>query len=260
MKRLIIQLLLLVICGAKVFGQSNPTRHPAEPEMVFVEGGTFMMGCTSEQGRDCRNNERPQHNVTVSSFNIGKYEVTQRQWSLLMGNNPPVTQKGDDYPVDNVSWDNVQEFIRLLNAATGKNYRLPTEAEWEYAARGGAKSKGYKYSGSNKLSDVAWGEDYAREDGYKGGSKHPVGTKKPNELGIYDMSGNVYEWCNDWFDEYPALPQRDPKGAVSGAYRIMRGGAWLSDAEQCRITYRSYSNPSISFKSNGFRLALSSEK
>ncbi|MDR3286805.1 MAG: SUMF1/EgtB/PvdO family nonheme iron enzyme, partial [Prevotellaceae bacterium] len=139
---------------------SSQTRHPAEPEMVSVQGGTFWMGCSSEQGSECYGDESPLHRVTVSSFNIGKYEVTQAQWKAVMGSNPS-NFKGDNLPVEQVSWTDVQEFISRLNAATGKNYRLPTEAEWEYAARGGNKSKGYKYSGSSNINDVAWFTDYS---------------------------------------------------------------------------------------------------
>jgi serine/threonine protein kinase/formylglycine-generating enzyme required for sulfatase activity len=189
-----------------------------EPEMVFVQGGTFMMG--SNEYEDSYNFHRPQHRVTLNSFNIGKYPVTQEQWKSIMSNNPSKFVKGNNYPVDNVSWNDVQEFIRHLNAATGKNYRLPTEAEWEYAARGGIKSKGYRFSGSNDLNDVAWYKDNS------GGSTHPVGTKIPNELGIYDMFGNVWEWCNDLYGAYSESSQHNPTGASSGSERVVRGCHW----------------------------------
>jgi len=244
--------LLIEVSGTMMLGQENSLRHPAEPEMVFVEGGTFQMGCTAEQGKDCRDNEKPAHSVTVSSFNIGKYEVTQKQWKTLMGDIPAANAKGDNYPIETVTWDNAQEFIRQLNAATGKNYRLPTEAEWEYAARGGIKSKGYKYSGSNKLSDVAW---YDR-GGYK---LQPVGTKQPNELGIYDMSGNVYEYCSDWFSEYSASSQHDPQGPSSSdiSRRVNRGGCWVFEEKNCRVTSRYSSIHNIHFgRGAGFRLVL----
>ena len=247
--------LLMAVCGANVSGQGNVKSHPAESEMVFVEGGTFNMGCTSEQGTECWDNENPKHSVTLSSFSIGKYEVTQGQWIALMGSNPSGV-KNDNYPVDLVSGNDAQEFIRRLNAATGKNYRLPTEAEWEYAARGGVKSKGYKYSGSNNLSDVAWIDVNSNTNGSK--SIHPVGTKQPNELGIYDMSGNVWEWCGDWYDEYPASPQHDPAGPLSGSYILTRGGCYFSEARQCRVAFRSYSHSSSRYKGHGFRLLLPS--
>ncbi|MDR1369559.1 MAG: formylglycine-generating enzyme family protein [Dysgonamonadaceae bacterium] len=242
---------LLAFCLTNVYGQGNTKRHPAEPEMVFVESGTFLMGtATGQGGREAKDTESPQHSVTVSSFNISKYVVTQGQWKLLMGKEPSGNTKGDNLPVENVSWNDAQEFIRFLNTATGKNYRLPTEAEWEYAARGGAKSKGYKYSGSNNLIDVAWFD----EGGY---SLNPVGTKMPNELGIYDMSGNVWEWCGDWAEIYTASSQRDPKGPSSGSFRVKRGGAWLSETRECRVVHRSWGKPNETFgKCLGFRLVL----
>jgi formylglycine-generating enzyme required for sulfatase activity len=217
--------------------------------MVFVQGGTFTMGCTSEQGSDCYDDENPAHRVTVSSFNIGKYEVTQAQWKAVMGSNPS-NFKGDNLPVERVSWNEVQEFIRKLNAKTGKKYRLPTEAEWEYAARGGNKSKGYKYSGSSNINDVAW------FDGNSGSTRHTVGTKLPNELGIYDMSGNVYEWCSDWKGDYSASAQQDPTGVSSGSNRVNRGGSWCSGAQFCRVAYRYSYSPGYSSNNLGFRLVL----
>jgi formylglycine-generating enzyme required for sulfatase activity len=216
--------------------------------MVFVEGGTFNMGCTSEQGSDCYDNEKPAHRVTVSDFYICKYEVTQAQWESVMGSNPS-NFKGDNLPVETVSWDDIQEFIKKLNAQTGKNYRLPTEAEWEYAARGGTKSKGYKYSGSNNLAEVAW-------FGGNSGS-HPVGTKQPNELGIYDMSGNVWEWCSDWDGTYSASAQQNPIGASSGSARVSRGGSWSSRAQGCRVAARGGISSGDRYGILGFRLACS---
>ena len=208
-----------------------PSGHPAEPEMVFVEGGTFWMGCTDEQGRDCRSTERPLHSVTVSSFNIGKYVITQKQWKIIMGTDPS-QKKGDNNPVDNISWEEAQEFINKLNKATGKQYRLPTEAEWEFAARGGVNSKGYKYSGSNSLNSVAW---ISSKNKVRTG---PVGKRQPNELGIYDMSGNVWEWCNDWFDSYNSNTQTNPLGPTTGTKRVIRGGRWNSAAQDCRVSSR----------------------
>ena len=160
--------------------------------MVYVEGGTFMMGATSEQGSDAYDREKPAHQVTLSSFSIGKYEVTQEEWEAVMGSNPSYF-KGKKLPVEKVSWDNCQKFIRKLNKLTGKQFRLPTEAEWEYASRGGSMSRGYKYAGGNDLGSVAW------YDGNSDNKTHEVGKKQPNELGLYDMSGNVWEWCQDWY-------------------------------------------------------------
>jgi len=229
-----------------------PSGHPAEPEMVFVEGGTFWMGCTEEQGNDCRDYERPQHSVTVNSFNIGKYEITQKQWIAIMGKNPS-QKKGDDHPVENISWEQAQEFIDKLNKATGKQYRLPTEAEWEYAARGGIKSQGYKYSGSNFLNDVAWVSSKSK---VKTGS---VGKRKPNELGIYDMSGNVREWCYDLYGNYDSNVQTNPTGSSSGINRVLRGGRWSSRAQDCRVSSRGYYNQKSRGSNDyfGFRLVLS---
>ena len=229
---------------------NSGSRHPAEPEMIFVQGGTFYMGCSSEQGSDCYDNESPLHQVTVSNFNIGKYEVTQGQWKAIMGNNPSYFKNGDNYPVENVSWQEVQEFISRLNAATGKHYRLPTEAEWEYAARGGNKSQNYKYSGSNNLNNVAWFKDNS------GSTTHIVGTKMPNELGIYDMSGNVWEWCSDWYGTYSSAMQRDPMGASSGSNRGYRGGSWRGTAPYCRVADRAYNSPSNRCNALGFRVVL----
>ena len=222
-----------------------------EFEMVYVEGGTFMMGATSEQGSDADADERPVHSVTLSSFHIGKYEVTQGLWREVMGSNPSYNPSGDDYPVENVSWEDCQEFIGKLNARTGLTFRLPTEAEWEYAARGGRKSRGYKYSGSNSIGDVAW------YSGNSGNHTHPVGRKSPNELGLYDMSGNVWEWCQDWYGDYTAEAQRNPTGPSSGGSRVLRGGSYWGVARFCRVSYRSFSAPGYRYGFNGLRLVLS---
>ena len=258
---LLISLLLFSLsCGQTQHRGSKP-RHLAEPEMVFVQGGTFTMGCTSEQGEDCWDDEKPAHQVTVSSFNIGKYPVTQAQWTAIMGTtirqqrdkaNPQwsLVGEGDNYPVYYISWDEAQEFICRLNAATGKQYRLPTEAEWEYAARGGNKSQGYKYSGGNNLSDIGWFMNNS------GGATRPVGTKQSNELGIYDMSGNVWEWCSDWYGKYSSSAQREPTGSSSGLYRVLRGGSWHRKAQYCRVSLRHYSSPVYPLSRIGFRLVL----
>ena len=150
-----------------------------------------------------------------------------------------------------ISWNDCQEFIKKLNAMTGKNFRLPTEAEWEYAARGGNKSRGYKYSGSNNIDDVAWYGDN------NGGETHPVRTKQANELGIYDMSGNVYEWCQDWYGDYSSATKTNPKGATTGSRRVLRGGSWLNIAGYCRSSYRYNNSPDYRYSHLGFRLVLS---
>jgi formylglycine-generating enzyme required for sulfatase activity len=239
---------------------ANTRHHPAEPEMVFVEGGTFTMGCTAEQNGNCFSNEEPAHQVTVDGFYIGKYEVTQAQWKAIMGTTVRqqrdkvgkngVHGEGDNYPIYYVSWDEAQAFISRLNEATGKKYRLPTEAEWEYAARGGKKSKNYKYSGSNNIDDVAW------HDGNSGRKAHPVGTKSPNELGLYDMSGNVWEWCNDWYGEYDGNSRTNPTGPATGSYHVIHGGCWYYFGWYSRVSYRSYRTPGFSYYDLGFRLAL----
>jgi formylglycine-generating enzyme required for sulfatase activity len=235
--------------GSSGSRSSSARQRPAEPEMVYVEGGTFWMGCTTEQQGSCDDDESPLHRVTLTGFSIGKYEVTQAQWKLIMGSNPSRFQ-GDNLPVENVSWSDAQEFIERLNAATGKRYRLPTEAEWEYAARGGAKSRGYKYSGSHNLSNVAWFEDNS------GSRTHPVGAKLSNELGIHDMSGNVYEWCSDWYGSYPASAQQDPMGAGSGSSRVLRGGSWIYTAAGCRVSDRYSRSHDYRYSILGFRVAL----
>ncbi len=218
--------------------------------MVYVSGGTFTMGATSEQGSEAYDDEKPTHSVTLNSFYLCKYEVTQALWQAVMGNNPSYF-KGNNLPVEWVSWDDCQTFISRLNSLTGKNFRLPTEAEWEYAARGGNRSRGYKYSGSNVLSDVAWYTD-------NGGSKtHPVGSKSPNELGLYDMSGNVWEWCSDWKGTYSSFAQTNPTEPSSGSYRVGRGGSWDRSVWDCRSSCRPGGAPDGLDADLGLRLALS---
>lgn len=219
-------------------------------EMVRVEGGTFTMGATEEQGSDVESREKPTHQVTLSSYYIGKTEVTQALWEAVMGSNPS-DFKGSNVSVEEVSWEDCQTFIRKLNALTGKKFRLPTEAEWEFAARGGNKSRGYKYSGSNNIDDVARCYD---NSGFK---RYPVGTKAPNELGIYDMSGNVWEWCSDWYGSYSSSAQTNPTGPNSGSHRVYRGGSWFFlSAGWCRVSTRSYGTPSYRNCDLGLRLAL----
>ena len=246
-------LLVAGIAGISVQQRATSNRiirvGDVEFEMVYVEGGTFTMGGTSEQGSDAFDDENPTHRVTLSAFHIGKYEVTQGLWREVMGSNPSFHQAGDDYPVEMLSWEDCQEFVRKLNARTGLNFRLPTEAEWEYAARGGRKSRGYKYSGSNSLGDVAWYEASI------GDGTHPVGRKSPNELGLYDMSGNVYEWCQDWYGRYGSSGQTDPAGPSRGSIRVLRGGG-CSNARRCRVSSRSYGDLGGRYCDSGLRLIL----
>ena len=237
--------------------EPEPTPEPErshhnlpEIEMVYVSGGTFTMGATSED-YDAWDYEKPAHSVTLDGYYIGKYEVTKELWEAVMGSNTS-RFKGDNLPVRDVSWNDVQEFLRKLNAMTGKRYRLPTEAEWEFAARGGNSSRGYKYSGSNSLGSVAW---YSDNSG-RGTRPHAVGTKSPNELGIYDMSGNVWEWCQDWWGIYSSSSQRNPKGPNNGSDRVLRGGSWIGHAGDCRVLARHSSPPDYSLIDYGFRLAL----
>ena len=229
------------------FGPQSFTEplNGASIEMVAIKGGTFQMG--SNEGDD----EKPIHSVTVSDFSIGKTEVTQAQWVAIMGSNPS-SFKGDNLPVEQVSWDDVQVFLGKLNVKTGKTYRLPTEAEWEYAARGGKDSQGYTYSGSNTIADVA---EY---DGNNNKSTKPVAGRKPNELGLYDMSGNVWEWCSDWYGEnyYASLLQNNPQGPSTGSNRVFRGGSWPDHASYCRVAIRGLVTPYYRSYNLGFRLAL----
>ena len=239
-------------------------------DMLFVEGGTFTMGCTSEQEDDCEKIEKPAHDVTLDNFYIGKYEVTQAEWKAVMGaDNNPSEYKGDDLPVTNVNWYDAQIFILKLNVKTEKNYRLPTEAEWEYAARGGNKSKGYKYSGSDDVDEVAW----YRENGCENPKEsttcriHPVGNKKPNELGIYDMSGNVDEWTSDLVVEWPAAAyysgdaQTNPQRPIGLIPMIRGGNAWSGffNTKDLRVSHRSVNGPLVRLNNYGFRLAHSSK-
>ena len=215
---------------------SIPVKDGISIDMVRVEAGTFTMGATPEM-KNPFDDEKPTHQVTLTNdYYIGKYEVTQALWKAVMENNPSKF-KGDDLPVETVSWEDCQKFISKLNRITGKKFRLPTEAEWEYAARGGNKSRGYQYSGSNNLSDVAWYEDNS------GSKTHSVGSKQANELGIYDMTGNVWEWCQDWHEEYSGSSQINPIGANRGLNRVYRGGDWVSIIRFCRSSYRHASPP-----------------
>ena len=237
--------------GESEFKNRTFTVNGVSFEMIAVEGGTFTMGATSEQGSDAYDDEKPAHQVTLSSYYIGKTEVTQELWQAVMGSNPSKFS-GTNLPVEKVSWEDCQSFVIKLNELTGKNFRLPTEAEWEYAARGGNKSNGFKFSGGNNIAEVAW---YS-----KNGNKisHPVATKAPNELGIYDMSGNVWEWCSDWYSSsyYTSSSQTNPTGPNSGSYRVYRGGSWSGNDRYCRVSHRDSNYPSYRFNYVGLRLAL----
>ena len=217
--------------------------------MVAVRGGTFQMGATSEQGSAANGDEKPAHRVTLSDYYIGQTEVTQALWQAVMGSNPS-NWKGNNLPVENVSWNDCQQFITRLNQLTGRRFRLPTEAEWEYAARGGAKSRGYKYAGSDDIGSVAW------YDGNSGSKTHPVGQKRANELGVYDMAGNVWEWCQDWYGSYSSSAQTNPQGPSSASYRVFRGGGCYYSARDCRVSNRNNLNPDYRNGYLGLRLAL----
>lgn len=233
-------------------------------EMMKVEGGTFDMGVIAEwrdfeeefsgyndDGEDPFFREKPLHKVTLTrNYYIGKTEVTQALWKAVMGYNPS-NFIGDQKPVDCVSWIDCQHFITKLNVLTGKNFRLPTEAEWEFAAQGGNKSHNTIFSGSNNLNDVAWYYENSEN------TTHDVATKQPNELGIYDMSGNVWEWCSDWFDDYDQNHQTDPTGPAKGTSTVHRGSAWNEDSNFGRTSYRDFDDPDRRCVFLGVRLALS---
>lgn len=225
-------------------------------QMVNVDGGTFLIGAQKddssqkEYDKDAYPIESPVHSVTLADYSIGIFEVTQAQWMAAMGYNPSIHQ-GDNLPVENVSWSQIQEFINLLNQKSGLNYRLPTEAEWEYAAKGGIKSQNNKFSGYSVLAACGW--YYSNSES----STHEVGKKYPNELGIYDMSGNVREWCNDWFGYYTTDKANNPQGPNNGNMKINRGGSWSTPAINCRNSYRHTDFPNETSHDLGFRLALS---
>ena len=226
--------------------------------MVKVKGGTFTMG------NDGYPVYRPTHEVTLSDFSIGQTEVTQELWLAVMGVNPSWFCSAEGYeddlmrPVEEVSWYHCYDFIVKLNRLTGRSFRFPTEAEWEFAARGGNKSNHYRYSGSNDLDDVGWYKLNipSQEEGTAGYGTQRVGLKRPNELGLYDMTGNVWEWCLDWFDYYSSEPQVNPTGPTTGQQRIMRGGSWSLDAFNQELFIHSGYNPGSRFIDAGLRLAL----
>lgn len=217
--------------------------------MIEIPGGTFTMGGTAEQFDEAGTNEFPIHNVTLDTYWIGQTEVTQELWTMIMGNgNNPSGFSGANLPVENVSWNDCQEFISRLNALTGLTFRLPTEAEWEYASRGG-QSCGCKYAGSNNINDVAWYKDNSSN------MSHPVATKQPNELGLYDMCGNVFEWCQDCYGDYSADTQTNPTGTESGQRRVGRGGSWQHGSANARVSCRVYGLSSGHANYLGLRLA-----
>jgi len=241
MKHLITAILFFIGTAGSAVAQKDPLNH----EMIFVEGGTFQMGSSSGESI-----EMPIHAVTLSAFYIGKYEVTQAQWKAVMESTRSYFKDCDHCPVEYVTWDDVQVFIRKLNVQTGKNYRLPSEAEWEYAAKGGKHSKGYTYSGSNDINDVAW------YDGNSDRKTHEVGKKLANELGIFDMSGNVWEWCYDLYGSYNNTDQKNPYGSPTGWWRVHRGGNWFLGAYDCRSASRNYINADFGDEVRGLRLVL----
>lgn len=226
--------------------------------MVKVEGGTFTMGATPEQGAtEPQPNEKPAHEVTVGDFWIAQTEVTQELFEIVSGFNPSYT-RWPQCPVDKVSWKDCKSFLETINELTGEDFRLPTEAEWEYAARGGKLSKGYKYAGSDNLDEVAW--TVANADG----KSHPVASKKPNELGLYDMSGNLYEWCEDKYLMYdgsePQYSQKMLKSDIKREFHIERGGCWDQGPTMCRVSYRHAGNYTHMYAYDGFRIALTAPK
>ncbi|MBW7960584.1 SUMF1/EgtB/PvdO family nonheme iron enzyme [Patescibacteria group bacterium] len=244
----------------KIAELSKPKIDPKYlPEVVYVEGGTFTMGCR-ERGSFCSDDEKPAHQVTVSSFSIGKYPVTVEEYRYyciqtgIIMPDAPSWGWHDDHPMVYVNWNDTQGYVNWLSRETGKNYRLPTEAEWEFAARGGNQSRDYNYSGSNTIDEAAW---YGKERA--GQRTHSVGGKKGNELSLYDMSGNVWEWCQDWYGEdyYNNSPSINPKGPSSGFSRVLRGGNWFDGTTYCLVAHRHTSHPGNRSDDRGFRIVLS---
>lgn len=272
-------ILLLALCVTTgVRAQQNNTGANSKDDKTFivngesfvmklVEGGTFLMGDPSETDSVAESSEKPAHYVMIDSYYIGQTEVHQALWQAVMGSNPSFF-KGKNWPVDQATWEECQAFVTKLNQLTGQKFRLPTEAEWEYAARGGRRSKGYKYSGSNTADDVAWYWETSGDGPLSGTwnidklydnncKTHPVATKQPNELGIYDMSGNVWEWCQDRYGSYSSESQTNPKGPKTGNDRVVRGGSWSSMATGCRVVSRANTPPTFRSFFFGLRLALS---
>lgn len=262
-------LVIMLLCGCKKETDSDPVKVVAalEASMVYVDGGSFSMGATEEQGDEVWHSEKPVHEVTLDGFYIGQYEVTQAQWAAVMGktlsdmiaeNDWSAYGIGDNYPMYNVSWHDAVAFCEKLSEMTGKTYRLPTEAEWEYAARGGRNAGGTAYAGSEAIDEVAW---YGGNSWFVGADHpdfgvHEVGQKKPNGLGLCDMSGNVCEWCHDRYGEdyYAASPERNPQGPDGGASRVNRGGGWSSSSQYCRVAFRDNAYPDVWGRNLGFRV------
>jgi len=221
-----------------------------EAKMVKVDGGTFTMGCFNPQDTECYFWERPRHTVTINTFYVSKFDVTQREWKALMGTTP-AGKYCADCPVVNITWFEAEQFIDKLNQISGKNYRLPTEAEWEYTAKGGNKGHGYKYAGSDDANKVAWYDSIISRE------VHPVGQKAPNELGIFDMSGDVWQWCSDWFNEkyYSNSPSNNPTGPSTATKdRSLRGGSWWGPRRDCRVANRDKYPPDSKDDDVGFRV------
>lgn len=237
------------------------TLPPAQPlsftidgytfNMIRVEGGTFMMGGTDEQGADVEDREVPVHQVTLSDYYIGETMVTEGLWAAVMGKNNYERDNGkyDEYAVESVTWNDCQEFIKKLNEKTGQRFRLPSEAEWEFAARGGIWSKGTKYAGSNNMDEVGWHYNNTSQ-------QKAIKQKKPNELGLYDMSGTMGEWCQDRYGKYSSQKQTNPQGAKMGSDRVVRGGSWMHKPASCRVSKRFYMNQKIHDNGTGFRLVM----
>ena len=268
----ILTLMLCALLGFSGMAQEKKTFtvNGVSFNMIYVQGGTFQMGSDDSEAFSW---EQPVHSVTLSDYYIGETEVTQELWEAVMGSTIEQQRKkaeeywgvdfdlygvGSTYPMYYISWEDCQEFIKKLNRITGKNFRLPTEAQWEYAARGGNKSRGYKYAGSDTIGEVAWYDDNAC-DGVGSSSPdygtHRVGTKSANELGLYDMSGNVYEWCSDWYGSYSTSSQTNPTGPTTGSDRVLRGGCWGFNARNCRVANRIGDSPGYRSNNGGFRLS-----
>ena len=214
---------------------------PYEPETVFVQGGSFRMGTSTDNTA---------HTVTLADYAIGMYEVTQKQWKAVVGSIPAGVAPCENCPIGGVNWNDVQIYLQKLNELTGKNYRLPTEAEWEYAAGGGQKSNGFVHAGSNTVESVGW------IDINSGNKIHEVGGKQPNELGLYDMNGNVWEWCSDWYGPYSNGASNNPTGPSSGTSRVLRGGSWVNNFQLCRVASRGSNNPNERYINFGLRVVL----